>query len=106
MTHTSKQSKLTFWQEHVTRLEQSGLSRREYCHNENLSYWSLRDWQKKLNSSVEKPLVKVPVKVKHHQYSTGQCLELLISDRLKIKVPENFNPEHLRRLIRVLGVEL
>ena len=106
MTSPSRQSKETFWKEHVIRLEQSGLSRKEYCRNENLSYWSLRDWQKKLNSSIEKPLVKVPIKLKQECHDTRDSLELLISDRLKIKVPENFNPEHLRRLIRELGVEL
>ena len=106
MKPTTRQSKEKFWREHVARLESSGLSRREYSRQHNISYWSLRDWQKKLNDTAETAFVKLPVEIENQGSTSAEYLDLRISERITIRVPENFKGNHLRRLMTELGVEL
>jgi hypothetical protein len=60
-----------FWQPHVEALAQSGLSRREYCRQHNLSYHAVTYWLRKLPQAVVKgdpsfSLIEVPTRLAAH----------------------------------------
>ena len=37
-----------YWSRHIEAWRQSGQSRKAYCEEHGLSYWSMRDWIRKL----------------------------------------------------------
>ncbi|MDD2469065.1 MAG: hypothetical protein PHI97_34290 [Desulfobulbus sp.] len=42
--HAAPKDRRKFWQAHVKALADSGLSRREYCHQHHLAYHALTYW--------------------------------------------------------------
>lgn len=95
-----------FWPAHVRALEASGLSRREYCRRQRLSYHALTYWVRKLRqtsgSALPPALVEVPT-----------CSALLLRrscppfrlhlgpDRL-LEIEPDFDETSLSRLLGVL----
>lgn len=62
LPQTGKTSNRRLWQAHVHAFHRSGLSRAEYCRQNNLSYHALTYWQRKLsNPRTAKKCSLVPV---------------------------------------------
>ncbi len=110
MNHISQKSKEDFWKKHVSKFKQTGLSRRQYCLNENLSYWTFLDWQKKIEktteASLETKLVKIPRQINPQVNNRDSKIELLIAEKLSIRIAPGFDGDLLRDLIRELGVRI
>ncbi len=97
------------WQVHVKALHQSGLSRAEYCRQNDLSYHALTYWQHKLGKDKEsiQPQALVPVTFQvepERIYSTGNRagLHVILSSPLSIAVGDNFSAGTLQRLLVAL----
>lgn len=56
--------KQTQWQSHIEAFYKSGLSKREYADNQQLTYHQFVYWSQKLNKTASEPFVQVKVKVK------------------------------------------
>lgn len=92
------------WHVHVKALEQSGLSRAEYCRQHKLSYHALTYWYGKLKKDRNGPsstLVPVPF---HHlqQTSAKPALHLHLPGKCSIEVNDHFSEHTLSRLLAVL----
>lgn len=104
LTKTEKES---FWRKHITAQERSGKSQSAYCRKENLAYGSFRFWKKKL-AALEADtgqLVEIPVAIQATD-EKSHVLEIILSYPPRISIPDSYNPEALRRLLKVLGVSL
>ncbi|MBI5752385.1 MAG: hypothetical protein HZA59_09615 [Hydrogenophilales bacterium] len=59
--------KLSYWQQHFTRWESSGLSRRAYCAREGLALSTFDYWRRQTRANADQPsnaaLTLVPVQV-------------------------------------------
>ncbi len=95
-----------YWQRHVKTHEKSGLSRAEYCRQQNLSYHALAYWQKKQGkiSTPATSLVPVPVEkiFRHPLDSQGAGMKIILNNTVAIKVTEQFSPLTLQRVLSVL----
>ena len=95
------------WRAHVDACRESGLSRAEYCRQQNLSHHTLRYWQKKYEQSGSTGVTFVPVPLArtvkgNRPREWKSALKVEVSDRFKIEVADEFSPAILARLITTL----
>ena len=106
MQTTKKLSKLekeAFYKNHFSLFRKSGFSQKEYCRRNHLSYWTfnnrLRDFENKAKSNF----IEVHPKLSYERQETHAAFfEIILSQSLKIKIPENYRPEELLRLLQTL----
>lgn len=97
-----------YWKAHVEALQQSGLTRAEYCRQQKLSYHALTYWQRKLSakpSSKRTTLVPVPLKSLMDQstvQSKRAALRVVLSDKIAVEIGDNFSSATLTRLLATL----
>lgn len=90
------------WRTHVNAWQKSGLSRAEYCRQNNLSHHALGYWHKK-SGQVGMTLVPVPLSVKVSEPQDYiPALKVEIGNRFKVEVADGFTPATLTRLIATL----
>jgi len=95
------------WQAHVKALQQSGLSRAEYCRQHKLSYHALTYWHRKLSGPGNNYSTLVPVPLGS---GIGQvisrpdraALRVVLPGRLSVEVGDAFSPATLLRLLATL----
>ncbi len=105
----AKQSKVTpedrrrQFEEHMRRWRSSGLTQAEYCRRHELKWSTFHYWRKRLqNTATAVTLVQVPVS-NNLSRQPGQELALILGDRYRVEIGDNFNPTTLARLVDTLG---
>ena len=106
MNHSTKKSKEEYWKEQIARYHQSGQNRRQYCLAENLSYWTFCYWLKKIESTADTKLVKIPRQVHPKKNERQSYIEIIVTQKISIRVAKGFDGELLRDLLSELGVAL
>jgi len=96
-----------YWQAHIRKLHESGLSRAEYCRQQKLSYHAFTYWHRKLanSSSGTGALVPVPVqKIIRQSMITpqGAGVKIIIGNGVAIEVAERFSSSALNQVLSVL----
>ena len=90
-----------FWQDHLSRWQQSGLSRARYCRDNQLSYHRLIYWSKRFSACRESvSFVAVPFSPEIHPSFTTP-LWLHLQNGYRIEVGRGFDPH---TLVQLLGV--
>lgn len=104
MKKSSKTKREGFWKERVARFRASGESQKQYCRKRRISYWTFRDWLKKIE--VEKDATLVKVSRKSHAQGEGResYIEIIIAKKVSIRVSQGFDGELLRNVMKELGV--
>lgn len=105
MNKQKKQS-AKYWKDLISRWHQSGLSRREYCRRENISYWTFRDWLKKFEFEESSKLVRVPAEAYPKANNLESTIEITINQNISIRINKGFDGELLRNLLGELGVRI
>ena len=92
-----QQDRRSYWGEHVKRYYDASLSQREYCRQNNLSYYSFNMWKRRIDKeSASCRLTEVSrVKVKGLS-QTGRSFEILLNNTIRIAIPDDFDPEVLK----------
>ena len=90
-----------FWKDQIKSWKEIGLSQAEYCRKYNINKQLFSKWKIKLLKTKENRLVQIPIKVKNN-FLKSDDLELVIKDQYKIKIHSGFNPETLKRLIKLI----
>ena len=111
MKNSAVKSKEEYWKEHVRNFNKSGVSRRKYCVEKNLSYWTFRNWQKKTEADHSSENL---VKISHLNYPAinesqslpQSTIEIVISQKIFIRLNKDFDGELLRSVMSELGVQL
>jgi hypothetical protein len=109
METTNQKRGREFWTTHIARWESSGQTRRRYCRDEQISYWTFLDWQKRIRSGVAqvKDLVQIPREMYHEPITQNPAmLDLIVHESITIRVHQGFDGELLRTLLQELGVRL
>ncbi|MHC4215300.1 MAG: IS66 family insertion sequence element accessory protein TnpA [Planctomycetota bacterium] len=89
--------------EHIRRWRDSRLTQAEYCRRNELKWSTFHYWRKRLQ---DKPtavtLVEVPVR---KNLSCQPCheLTLILGDRYRVEIGDDFNPSTLAKLVDTLG---
>lgn len=91
-----------YWQKHVQAQAKSGLTQREYCRQNTISYWSFNPWKRRIENEVPGfheilPAVVRPVPER------GRQIEISVNGFIKISVPDGFASDTLRKVLAVLG---
>lgn len=96
-----------FWQQHVDAWQHSGMSISAYCAEHALSESAFCAGQRALENRDEaprptdsEPIRWVPVQIV--PMPNASPLELVLTDGRVIRVPSNFDPQALRRLLSAL----
>lgn len=96
----SPQSKRAYWQEQIERWKQSGLSQRAYCRHNGLKYRQWVYWKKR-TSSVEKPIMFVPLRIA--EAPEGSVIRVITPNGFKIEL-EGACAASIGRLIREVAI--
>lgn len=100
-----QEGKRQFWKEQVQQWQESGLSQKEYCRQNNLRDNQLTYWKKRFirtESSVSLVELKVAGNI-FSNHSSRSPLRLNFGNGYQIEVDQGFDPVTLKQLIYVLG---
>lgn len=106
MNHSLEKSKKEYWEEQITKFHLSGKSRKEYCLAEKLTYSVFSYWLKKSEIIQDEKLVKIPSQSSHQINTLQSFIEIIVADKISIRIPKNFDGELLRNIINELGIQL
>ena len=100
-THTEERKQLhQFWKDHIENWKESKTNQRQYCRQHNLIPHRFTYWKHKFESSTE--LTLVPIQISEPLMQQSQTLQLSIHDKFTIKIPDQFNPVTLEKVIRLI----
>ena len=103
---TPTQSKEDFWRRHIAGWRESGLNQKEYCQQYGVSKSALGWWRTKLarQTAGEVTLVPVPfLKSVNGRNRIAAGLTLVVENRYRIEVGDDFHVPTLVRLLKALG---
>ena len=93
-----------YWSGHVEAWRCSGLSKKSYCEQHDVAYWSLRYWVDKLLSAGEsQELVELEaVGVGGEAAEQRAAIELVVDERYVLKLWPSVRAAHLREVLAAL----
>jgi hypothetical protein len=91
----SPSKKYKFWQDHIDAWRESEQSQTEYCNKQKIKKSTLGYWQNKLAKQTE--FIEIPVELEKRS-----VIEIIITDKVKLKVTKGFDPDLLLQTIKVL----
>ena len=97
-------SKRRQWEEHIDGWQSSGLTQADYCDRNGIKLSTFRYWRKRL-ATPDTPVTLVPVGfgTSDGSFACGSGLTLVLADRYKVEVGDNFNSSTLARLVDTLA---
>ena len=92
-----------YWSGHVEAGRCSGLSKKSYCEQHDLAYWSLRYWVDKLSARESQELVELEaVGVGGEAAEQRAAIELVVDERYVLKLWPSVRAAHLREVLAAL----
>jgi hypothetical protein len=92
---------LAYWRAHVKAQRKSGLTQREYCRQNDISYWSYNPWKRKLEGRGDL-FYEISPKIIQDLTVDNKNIEITVNDNIKISIPEGFSTDTLRDILHVL----
>ena len=91
------------WFDHVRTWQQSGLTQKSFCEQQQLRLGSFLRWRG-ISMRERKPQVSAPVSFLpvHMSAPMAASLALLLGDELRIEIPVGFDVETLKQIVRTL----
>ena len=88
---------------HVRSWKASGLSMREYCRKQGISYWSFREWRSIKPSRKKRTIVmaEIPSEI-YRDTKVYLPIEIIINSRIRLSIREDFNRELLKNIVKTL----
>ncbi len=96
---TKRNQKKTYWEGHISRWQHSGLSKKRYCENAGISYWSFREWLKKLKVSEPTRVTSVPREAYPKTQTSESRIEIVIHEKLSIRIKRGYDKDLLKNLL-------
>ena len=99
-----EQNRREYWQRQMMLCADSGMSTKEFCRENKLSYWNFMCWKRKLRNTSEQtlPLVKVP-ELPSADDAAAAGISLIIAGNLELHIQNNYHSPTLKRLLADLG---
>lgn len=90
---------------HVQKWKQSGLSMQKYCRDQEISYWSFREWRAKFeseNSANKNRLMQIssPLNIKS---KANEPLEIILNNGIRIIIQEISGMDHFKEIVCALA---
>ena len=98
----SSEDILSYWRKHVETYKRSGLSQREYCRQQGLSYWSFNPWKRKLEADIT-DFQEIPKELVCSLSPVNRQIELTLKDGMRISIPDGFSEDTLKSILQVLS---
>jgi hypothetical protein len=89
---------------HYKDWQGSGLSKSEYCRQNNLKPTTFAGWKRYLKTQGNTKLTKISSKAAKGFIPVKTGLELTISQSLSMKINPDFDPVLLKQVLEALGV--
>lgn len=103
----SNDEKRDFWQQHIRKWEDSGLSQRKYCEINNINHnafaWRRNSFKDKKNGM---DFTKIATGKVRDAIAADNRLELIINNTVSLKIGNGFNPDTLRLVLEALVVKI
>jgi len=92
------------WEEHLRTWRASGLTQKEFCEKNGLSYWSFKSWAGKLKPGTRKKRAAglVRINLTRETEAAGERIEIRCNERMRIFVDGATPPERLAVIISAL----
>ena len=98
----SSEERIKYWQTHIANWKRSHQNQADYCRKNSLNTDLFSRWKNRLSKDeIESPLVELKLDTISSPY-----LDLIIHDKIKIRLKDNFNPDLLKNILILLGIEL
>ncbi len=95
-----------YWSRHVETWRGSGLTKKAYCEQHGVPYWSLCRWAGKLSPSQQpQPPGQRLVELEPMgggNVEQGAAIELVVGERYVLRLRPNLRADHLREVLAVL----
>lgn len=98
----TKQKGKEFWISKITAYRNSGMSRKEFCSLEGISYWTFSDWLKKAEGK-RTTLVKITREKNLTPPDICTHIDIHIGSTIVIRVENGFDRQLLRDIVCDLG---
>jgi hypothetical protein len=86
------------WRQHIGIWRASGTSQAAYCREHSLSSSAFQYWKGRL----ERESLSGFVEVSHPSKQPGGLIEILIDERIRLRVAEDVGLKHLRTVLRTI----
>ncbi len=95
-----------YWSRQVAAWRRSGQSKKAYCEEHGLSYWSLRYWTAQLSPAPAKPAAPETQRLVELERvsgpEAGAAIELVVGKRYLLKLWPNVRAAQLREVLAAL----
>lgn len=101
----AREEKRRYWQAHLDKWQDSGLTQAVYCRKEDLSVHQFLYWKKRLlphRASASFVEIQASELINPAPFPSSPSLILVLSGRYRIEVNPGFDPETLERIARVV----
>ncbi len=95
-----QQSKREHWAAILEQYQQSKLSIKQFCTEQNLSYQTFHYWSKKLTHP--KPETKVQPIVVSEPITNTSCVVLTLSNGIRAELPTTLSPSQIKSWVEAL----
>lgn len=96
-------SKQSFWEDHIHAWQASDQSQRAYCQTQAISLASFGYWRKKLRPAAAVAAKGMMPIVVTTEDASMAMLEVVLPNRLTLRVPVSAEPAQVARWAQVLG---
>lgn len=97
----NQQNKREPWANILEKQQQNGLSIKQFCLNNNISYQTFYYWSKKLNQPEPETQVQ-PIVVTELVESCTSCVVLTFNNGVRAELPTNLNSLQIKHWIEAL----
>ena len=91
-----------YWSQQVAEWRRSGLSKKAYCEQHGLPYWSLCRWAGKLTPTPPGQRLVELGPIGGGNVEQGAAIELVVGERYVLRLWPNLRADHLREVLAVL----
>lgn len=101
-----RQEKQRYWDDHLSRWKESGLSQSAYCREHELNLHRFIYWKKRrFPETMKVSLVELPISARETScfISSRPPLCIVFGSRCRIEVRPGFDPASLEAVLRVLS---
>jgi hypothetical protein len=98
-----KKSTREYWIHHYQSFKAQEITQREYCRQNNLGYWTFNKWKREFDQEDGSTLLQqLPVK---YQPQQGKQFEIILSDTVRISIPDSFSEDTLKKILSAMRTE-
>ena len=89
------------WSQHIEKWRRSGMTQRDYCRENELSYWSFRAHLKKNPTGT--PFVEI--KNTENECVQVNSIEVIIDNHVRLQLPLKYSREQFRNILIDMGIQ-